>query len=70
MIMPGIIFEELGFKYIGPIDGHNIEELENVFKKAKVLRDRFLYMFVLKKARDITMQGKIRIYSTGLHLLK
>lgn len=38
MIMPGIIFEELGFKYIGPIDGHNIEELENVFKKAKSIK--------------------------------
>ena len=38
MIMPGIIFEELGFKYIGPIDGHNMEELENVLNKAKGIK--------------------------------
>ncbi|MCL5292314.1 MAG: 1-deoxy-D-xylulose-5-phosphate synthase [Actinobacteria bacterium] len=28
LVVPGMIFEELGFRYIGPIDGHDIEELE------------------------------------------
>ncbi len=31
------LFEGLGFKYLGPIDGHDIEELENIFKIAKSL---------------------------------
>lgn len=38
MIMPGIIFEELGFKYLGPIDGHNTAELENVLSRAKIIK--------------------------------
>lgn len=36
MILPGLLFEELGFQYVGPIDGHNFEHLlptlENVLK--------------------------------------
>jgi 1-deoxy-D-xylulose-5-phosphate synthase len=35
-ILPGLLFEELGFKYVGPIDGHNFEHLlptlENVLR--------------------------------------
>lgn len=36
--LPGIIFEEIGFKYLGPIDGHNIEEMTSVLSKAKNLK--------------------------------
>ena len=36
IILPGLLFEELGFRYVGPIDGHNFEHLlptlENVLK--------------------------------------
>lgn len=35
VIEDGVIFEELGFKYIGPVDGHNIEELCTVLENAK-----------------------------------
>lgn len=35
LLVPGIIFEELGFKYLGPIDGHDIQNLEYVLKRAK-----------------------------------
>jgi 1-deoxy-D-xylulose-5-phosphate synthase len=35
IVTPGIIFEELGFKYIGPVDGHNISEMIKVFSRAK-----------------------------------
>ncbi|MDP4092048.1 MAG: 1-deoxy-D-xylulose-5-phosphate synthase [Bacillota bacterium] len=38
LVMPGIIFEELGFKYLGPIDGHNIQELVKVFSRAKLMK--------------------------------
>ncbi len=34
-IYPNIIFEQLGFKYIGPIDGHNIEKLIQVLSSSK-----------------------------------
>jgi 1-deoxy-D-xylulose-5-phosphate synthase len=34
-LVPGMLFEELGFTYIGPIDGHNMEVLTEVLNKAK-----------------------------------
>jgi len=38
LITPGILFEELGLEYIGPIDGHDIESLIETFKIAKNLK--------------------------------
>jgi 1-deoxy-D-xylulose-5-phosphate synthase len=35
LITPGIIFEEMGIDYIGPIDGHNIEEILETLELAK-----------------------------------
>ncbi|MDD6055866.1 MAG: 1-deoxy-D-xylulose-5-phosphate synthase [Helicobacteraceae bacterium] len=35
LITPGILFEELGLQYIGPVDGHNLKELINALKIAK-----------------------------------
>ncbi|MBT3168451.1 MAG: 1-deoxy-D-xylulose-5-phosphate synthase [Candidatus Cloacimonetes bacterium] len=32
---PVTIFEEIGFKYVGPIDGHDIEKMSTIFRKAK-----------------------------------
>ncbi len=32
---PGLFFEKLGFNYLGPVDGHNIEELLEVFSQAR-----------------------------------
>lgn len=38
LITPGILFEELGLNYIGPIDGHNLEEIISTLKKAKEMK--------------------------------
>lgn len=38
LVLPGIIFEEIGFKYLGPIDGHDINNLEQVLSRAKQLK--------------------------------
>ena len=35
LIAPNVIFEDLGFKYAGPIDGHNIPRLIRIFRRAK-----------------------------------
>ena len=35
LITPGIMFEEMGINYIGPIDGHNLEQLIDILKTAK-----------------------------------
>lgn len=34
-IVPGMLFEELGYKYVGPIDGHNVDVVENSMRLAK-----------------------------------
>ena len=38
LITPGIMFEEMGIDYIGPVDGHDLETLIDVFTKAKELK--------------------------------
>ncbi len=38
LITPGILFEELGIEYIGPVDGHNIKLLIETFEMAKALK--------------------------------
>ena len=38
LITPGIMFEEMGIDYIGPIDGHNLESLIDILQKAKDLK--------------------------------
>ena len=35
MVAPGTIFEELGFNYVGPIDGHTLKEMMDVISKLK-----------------------------------
>lgn len=37
-VAPGIIFREIGFKYFGPVDGHNYDDLINTFQKIKYIR--------------------------------
>lgn len=51
MVAPGIIFEELGFNYYGPIDGHDIEELVHTLDNLKKLPGpKFLHV-VTKKGK-------------------
>ncbi|QFR42751.1 1-deoxy-D-xylulose-5-phosphate synthase [Sulfurimonas xiamenensis] len=38
LITPGIMFEEMGIDYIGPIDGHNLPSLIEILQKAKELK--------------------------------
>ena len=51
MFFPGMIFEEMGFHYYGPVDGHNIEELIEVLGYVKGLKGPVLLHVVTKKGR-------------------
>ncbi len=51
MILPGIIFEELGFDYTGPLDGHNIKLLIETFKKIRNSKTPVLLHVVTKKGK-------------------
>ncbi len=51
MIVPGTLFEELGFNYIGPIDGHDIDMLVSTLESLKhISGPRFLHI-VTKKGK-------------------
>ena len=51
LIAPGIIFEELGFTYIGPIDGHNFQHLLDSFDNIKRLKKPILLHVITKKGK-------------------
>ena len=38
LVTPGILFEEMGIDYIGPVDGHNLAQLIDIFETAKNLK--------------------------------
>ena len=48
LIIPKMFFEDIGFTYLGPVDGHNIEALENILKLSKQV-DRPVLIHVLTK---------------------
>ena len=51
LIVPGIFFEELGFRYFGPFDGHDIEALIHSFKNVVSLKGPILFHVVTKKGK-------------------
>lgn len=51
LILPGMYFEEIGFRYLGPVDGHNISDLEGLLKKAKELEGPTLIHVITKKGK-------------------
>jgi 1-deoxy-D-xylulose-5-phosphate synthase len=51
LLMPGLLFEELGMKYIGPIDGHRLDYLIETFQNIKKLRGPILVHVVTKKGK-------------------
>jgi len=50
-IVPGAIFEQLGFKYYGPVDGHNIHDLVELFSFAKMVEGPVLIHAITKKGK-------------------
>lgn len=52
LIGPGTLFEELGFKYIGPIDGHRFDHLFPTLENIKKLNGPVLVHVVTKKGKD------------------
>jgi 1-deoxy-D-xylulose-5-phosphate synthase len=50
-LVPGLLFEELGFRYVGPIDGHNLNELITTLKNVKRLKGPILF-------HVLTIKGK------------
>ena len=50
-LVQGVFFEEMGFVYLGPVDGHNISELLDVLRRAKDINKPTLIHIITKKGR-------------------
>ena len=51
MLTPGLLFEELGIRYIGPVDGHDLEEMIHVFDSIKSIKTPVLVHVFTKKGK-------------------
>lgn len=51
LVIPGILFEELGFSYFGPVDGHNIRQMVQVFRDAAERSGPVLIHVLTKKGK-------------------
>ncbi|MEK5185491.1 1-deoxy-D-xylulose-5-phosphate synthase [Solibacillus sp. FSL R5-0449] len=51
LVVSGVFFEELGFKYLGPIDGHDFEALEKTLEYAKKVQGPVLVHVLTKKGK-------------------
>ena len=51
LVVPGMFFEDMGLTYLGPVDGHNIEELVRVFGEAKKIRRGVLVHVITEKGK-------------------
>ncbi len=51
LVIPGMLFEDMGITYIGPIDGHNVEQLVMAFESAAKVREAVLVHVITKKGK-------------------
>ncbi|NLZ92841.1 MAG: 1-deoxy-D-xylulose-5-phosphate synthase [Firmicutes bacterium] len=51
LIVPGMLFEELGLTYLGPVNGHNLEALLPVLRSAKQVKGPVLVHVITKKGK-------------------
>ena len=50
-LVPGMLFEDMGITYLGPVDGHNVQEMIRVFKEAKRVQHAVLVHVITKKGK-------------------
>lgn len=51
LMLPGMLFENMGIKYYGPIDGHNIKEMSKVLKKAQKVEGPVIIHVITQKGK-------------------
>lgn len=55
LVVPSMFFENLGIKYIGPIDGHDIEAMTEVFIKAKEINEPVIIHVLTQKGKGYAL---------------
>jgi 1-deoxy-D-xylulose-5-phosphate synthase len=66
MLIPGLVFEELGFEYLGPINGHSIEDLLNVLAKVKENPKPTLVHVVTQKGKGYPQAEQLPVKYHGV----
>lgn len=66
LLLPTNIFEELGINYWGPFDGHNIEEMEEVFRLARHYKEPVLIHVLTKKGKGCSEAENNSSYFHGI----
>ena len=51
LVIPKMYFEDIGFRYLGPVDGHDLEKLEDIFQIAKEQEGPILVHVLTKKGK-------------------
>ncbi len=51
MVIPGMFFEDMGLTYLGPVDGHNIQDMVRVFREAKRCKEPVLVHVMTHKGK-------------------
>lgn len=51
LVIPGMLFEDMGITYLGPVDGHNINQLVKIISEAKKLDHAVLIHVITKKGK-------------------
>ncbi|MDO5555853.1 MAG: 1-deoxy-D-xylulose-5-phosphate synthase [Clostridia bacterium] len=51
LVIQNMYFEDIGFTYLGPVDGHNIQELENILHKSENIEGPILIHIITKKGK-------------------
>ena len=54
LVIPGMLFEDMGVTYLGPVDGHDVEGLVRVFQEAKRVKKAVLIHVITQKGRGYT----------------
>lgn len=67
IIIPGMLFEDMGLTYLGPVDGHNIPQLIKIFQEAKRFEGPILVHVLTQKGRgyEPAMRHPARFHSAG-----
>ena len=67
LIIPKMYFEDIGFTYLGPVDGHDIEKLESILKLSKQVENPVLIHVITKKGKGykIAEQNPDKYHATG-----
>lgn len=58
LVSPGVLFEQMGVTYLGPIDGHDIRGMEEVFRRAIKLDEPVMVHVITKKGKGYIFAEK------------